>query len=353
MNAVTSLPSRPGAAPLAGPRALSGREKAAVIVRLLLSEGGELPIRGLPEGMQAALTEQIGTMRSIDRATLRSVVEEFLQRLESVGLSFPGGIEGALALLDGHLSPPAAERLRERSHGDRPPDPWERIAALSDDRLIAVLGAESTEVAAVVMSKLAVPRAAELLGKLPGDRARRVLHGVSLIAGIAPEVVADIGAALAAALGEEAPKAFAAAPHERVGAILNAATASMRDDVLAGLDSDDADFALRVRKAIFTFADIPARVAVRDVPKVLRGIDQSVLVTAFAGAASEADGQTVEFLLAGMSQRLAASLREEMAERGAVKLKDAEMAMAALVGNIREIEAAGEITLIVEEEDEA
>ena len=51
-----------------------------------------------------------------------------------------------------------------------------------------------------------------------------------------------------------------------------------------------------------------------------------------------------------MSQRLAQSLREEMAERGRVKEKDADEAMAAVVLVLRQLEAAGEIALIQPEE---
>ena len=94
------------------PVMLNNREKAAIIVRLLLAEGTPLPLAALPEHMQAALTEQMAAMRLVDRATMEAVVEEFVGQLESVGLSFPGGLEGALSMLDGHISPSAATRLR-------------------------------------------------------------------------------------------------------------------------------------------------------------------------------------------------------------------------------------------------
>ena len=53
-------------ADLSAPRKLTNRQKAAVIVRLLLSEGVEVPIGDLPEGMQEDLTQQLADMQSID-----------------------------------------------------------------------------------------------------------------------------------------------------------------------------------------------------------------------------------------------------------------------------------------------
>lgn len=52
-----------------------------------------------------------------------------------------------------------------------------------------------------------------------------------------------------------------------------------------------------------------------------------------------------------MSQRLAQSLREDAAARGRVKDKEAEEAMNAVVAGIRQLEAAGELVLVVEEEE--
>src|SRR5690606_8998301 len=120
-------------------------------------------------------------------------------------------------------------------------------------RLLPVLEEESVEVAAVMLSKLAVPKAAELLGKLQGERARRVAYAVSLTGNVDPETVRRIGLSLATQLENLPARAFDTGPVERVGAILNSAPQLIRDEVLAGLEEDDEDFARLVRKAIFTF----------------------------------------------------------------------------------------------------
>ncbi len=331
------------------PVPLTSREKAAIIVRLLLAEGAPLPLSALPDHMQAALTEQMATMRLVDRITMSAVVEEFVTQLESVGLSFPGGIEGALSMLDGHISPSAATRLRRLAGASGKVDPWERITPLPADRLLPVLEDEAVEVGAVLLSKLPVSKAADLLGKLPGDKARRVAHAVSLTGNIDPDTVRRIGLSLANQLDAQPPKAFEAGPEERVGAILNVSSAAVRDALLDGLGAEDAAFAEKVRKAIFTFGHIPARVAPRDVPKVVRMVDQPVLIVALAGAVGPL-APVAEFILSNMSQRMAQSLREEMASKGKVRDKDAEAAHNAVVEAVRNLEAQGEIKLVIEDE---
>jgi len=331
---------------------LSPRQKAAVIVRYLLTEGTSLPLSSLPEHVQAALAEQMGQMRLIDRATLDDVVTEFLAELESVGLAFPGGIEGALSMMDGHISHSAAQRLRRMSSTSSKIDPWERITALPPDRLLPILVNEAVEVGAVMLSKLPVGKAAELLGKLPGERARRVAYAVSMTGNVDPETVRRIGAALLAELDNQPPRAFDQGPVERVGAILNVSPSLTRDDVLQGLEAEDAAFAAEVRKAIFTFVHIPARLAPRDAPKITRLVEQPLLVTALAAATGKPGLEAAaEFILANISQRLAQGLREEIGARGRVKDKEAEDAMTAIIAAIRTLEASGEIALIQPEEE--
>jgi flagellar motor switch protein FliG len=329
------------------PVALTRRQKAAVIVRLLVTDGADLPISALSEDQQAALTEAMAQMRAVDRATLRTVIEEFVAELEAVGLSFSGGIDGALALLEGQLSSAAACRVRRLALAQGAGDPWARIAALPPERLLAALQSESTEVGAVILSKLAVVRAAELLGRLPGDRARSLARAIAETSAIAPHNVRRIGIALLDQIDSEPLPAFDTTPVERVGAILNSSPAATRDDVLAGLEEEDRGFAALVRKAIFTFPDISRRIDARDVPRIVKQCDPRALVTALAAAmsAGQAEAETAEFLLSNMSQRMAGQLREEVADRGSPKEADGEAAMSSVIMAIRELETRGEIVM--------
>lgn len=330
---------------------LNSRQKAAVIVRLLLAEGIDLPIARLSDEVQESLTAELGRLRFIDRETLRAVVEEFTGELDSIGLFFPGGIEGALGILEDHLSPATAVRMRREAGVMAKGDPWERISGLDNELLIPVLNDEAPEVGAVMLSKMEVSKAASLLEKVPGERARRISYAISQTAVIGPDVVQRIGLSLAQQLDAQPLKAFDAEPVERVGAILNSSLAATRDDVIAGLEETDAAFAAEVKKAIFTFANIPARLAARDVPKAIRGIDQGVLVTALAYATGGYEPAR-EFVLENMSKRMAEGLREEIEDSGKVKAKDGEEAMTEMVNVIRALAANGEILLVTGDEDD-
>ncbi len=303
--------------------------------------------------MLEVLTYQMGAMRLVDKDTVASVIDEFTAELEAIGLSFPGDMAGALEVLEGKISPHTANRLRKEAGVRQSGDPWARIKGMAADKLKPVMESESVEVSAVVLSKLDVGKAAEVLGMLPGPLARRITYAVNQTNAVTPEAVDRIGLSLAAQLDAEPISAFDEGPVQRVGAILNNSTSATREDMLSGLDETDEAFAVEVRKAIFTFANIPARISPRDLPGVLRNVEQEQLVTALAAAQQTGMEDAADFVLENMSGRLADQLREEIAEAGTIKTADGEAAMAAIVAVIREMEASGELLLLaVEDEDE-
>ncbi|WP_146343803.1 flagellar motor switch protein FliG [Falsiphaeobacter marinintestinus] len=334
------------------PRDLEGSAKAAIMVRLLLNEGADIPLEMLPDDLQALLTQQMGSMGLVDRVTLDAVVLEFAEALGSVGLSFTGGLAGALSTLDGKISPQTAARLRKEAGVRQAGDPWIRLRALPPDELAEFAQAESIEVAAVLLSKLDTGKAAALLGLLPGPLARKIAYAVSQTGAVTPEAVDRIGLSLAGQLDQRPIPAFTAAPSERVGAILNQSSADTRDDVLTALDEEDQVFATSVRKSIFIFSHIADRVAKQDVPKILREADPGDVVTALAFATDGVNAATAQFILENLSSRMADNLREEIGERGKVRKRDGEAAMSAIVAAIRALELAGDLTLIVPEDPE-
>jgi flagellar motor switch protein FliG len=355
MNDFSHIPmpiSESPAHQMAGQSRLSQRAKAAIVVRLLINEGADIALEELPPELQARLTQQMGAMRVVDRLTLAAVVEEFTEAVEAIGLSFPGGIVGALDALEGKISRETARRLRKEAGVRASGDPWKRLRALSVDDLETIIKRESTEVAAVLLSKLTIPIAAALLGRLSGPEARRITYAVSLTSDVSPDAVDRIGLSLVAQLETQHVSAFNTGAAERLGAILNSSSTPTRNDILSGLEEADRTLADAVRKAIFTFENIPARVFPRDIPRVLRDVDAAVLIKAMAGAEVAGFGETRDFILANMSGRMADQLREDMAEAGKIKATEVDEAMFAVVSVIRSLEEQGTLVLVQEEADE-
>lgn len=327
---------------------MTRRRKAAMIIQMLLEDGNTLSLGQLPESLQLQLTDELGTLRMVDKATVDAVAQEFTAEIEAIGLTAPGTRDGAITALADHLSPVLADTLRGQLESVRNGDHWPLVIDLNIERILAIMQAESTAICAVTLSKLPVAKAAEVLRRTPGERARRITYAMSQTEDIAPDAVRRIGMALAQDYGSPAALAFEKAPVQRLGAILNSTVTDTREDVLAGLTSEDPDFASNVRKAIFTFKDIAQRVKPTDIPNCIRNVDGDVVITAIAAGlgGDKVLVASAEFILGNISQRMAGQLREDAEERGRIKKADAEKAMAEITTAIREMVDSGVITLI-------
>ena len=326
---------------------LTGPQKAALIVRELAKEGAAQSLNQLPDEIQANLIEQLGQLGKIEQPVIDAVVAEFSAALDIAALTGTHGLRRALEMLDGSLSPGVARQLRSKASDADIGDPWGPIGERDAETLLPLIDGQSAEIASVILSKIPVPKAAELLGLMPGDKARRLAYGISQINAVSPKAVRRIGIAVTRMLSIEPDRAFDDGPAEMVGAILNFSRASTRDDVLEGLDQTDADFAKEVRRTIFTFSNISERLSASDIPALTRAVDQDTLVKALAAAAQGKDENVAEFILGGLSQRMGDNLRNEMQDLGEVDEEVGEEAMGAVVSAIRELENLGEIHLIL------
>ena len=306
---------------------MSARTKAAIVVRFLMQEGTEIDLAALPTSLQADLTREIADLRLIDRATLAEVIEEFAHELDSIGLSAQGGLGSALRLLEGKITNDTARRLRQDAGVRLFEDPWGRITQLDEKELLKLLDAETTEIAAVVLSKLDVTKAAALLGEMPGPRARKISFAISQTAGVTPQAV------------------------DRIAAILTAASDDLRDEVMNALRETDPDLAERVLAGVFTFVDIPTRIAAVDVATAVKTVAQTDMVIALCYANANGMDEVSEVILGGLSRRMAETIREEIEDRGAVKTKEGEAAVTALVSGIQGQISAGEISFVDLDDD--
>ncbi|MEL6533212.1 MAG: FliG C-terminal domain-containing protein [Pseudomonadota bacterium] len=330
-----------------GPAGLTRGQKAAVIVRLMLAHDIPAPLDRLAARQQERLAHLMTSIDQLDRSALASVVDEFVDALDGVALSFPRGLPDALDLLEPYLSANTREELASEANKRRG-EAWERLAALDIEELSHLISEESAEVCAILLSKLPAEKAAGMLMEMEPDTAEEISQAVGITGTVSPHTVARIGKALVAKLDAKPAPAFRVAAADRLGLILNAAKSALREDLLDRLQAKDADFAEEVRRTIFTFDHIPARLAGSDVPALVRSVEGEVLTIALASAL-ERMPLAADFLLDNMSKRMAETLREEAMSLGGVSEEEGEDAMTKIITALRGLEESGEIKLIVQE----
>lgn len=324
---------------------LSPRQKAAIIVRLLLDEDEMVTLDSFNGDRQALLFEEMARMELIDRQTRDNVIEEFCESLDSVGVTFPGDLDGTLEIMSEKLSKDSSDRLRRLVMISGRGDPWPRILELPQEDIDSLAASESVELVAVMLSKLPVEQAAKTYTGMEPERARLLAQAMAMTRDISPQAMRRVGLVLAQAADALPRPAMETKASDRMGDMLNFANAELRDDVLEMLDQEDKEFAQDVRRAIFVFAHIPMRVEPKDIPRIVRDVNQQNLIRALSQTSRE-DAAAAEFILSNLSRRLAESLREEMDSLGSVRPQEAEAAANEIVVLIRRLAEEEELKLI-------
>ncbi|MEM6407287.1 MAG: FliG C-terminal domain-containing protein [Pseudomonadota bacterium] len=332
-------------APDFGAPALAGPQKAAVIVQMILSQGGSIPLTSLSPTGQARLMKDFVELGRIDKATMENVVNDLERDISMLGLSFPRSVADALETLQAHLNPDVVDDLRSKLGLSAPPSPWPKITAMPVDELIDLIPSEDTKIAAIVLSKLDPEQASEILDKMPPEQATDLAFAMQSTKTVSPDMLNKVGQMLIRAIPKEKPTAFRDAPALRVANMLNAASPDRRDELLEQLAEKDAIFAADVRSNIFTFGDIATRIKDVDVLKITRDLSQEELVMALAYA-KETDKEACEFILGNISSRMADAMREEMEDSGEISKKQGEEAMGKVTFAIRALADLGEISIM-------
>ncbi len=331
---------------------LSQRQKAAIIVKLLVGGGISLDDLDLDADAIWKITNAMAGLGVVGKDIVDAVTAEFILEMERMGLVFERDIDGSLKAMEDKIPPETLSQIKERQSGSAEESAWRYISKTDSSVLALRIAAENPRVGAVILSRLAPSKSAEIVGQIDAQAAEGILAAITKTGAVKPETVNRIGIALAESLQDKGSDgAFNDSAAERIGAILNVSQSDFRDRILGSFEEKDPEAAGQIRRLMFTFEDIPSRITGRDISKILRGVDDETLVMALSGAADTAP-EVKEFIMSNISSRLAEQIEESIQERGPVKPKDADAAMTQVVIAIKELEKSGEITLIEPEEEE-
>jgi flagellar motor switch protein FliG len=332
--------------------ALSGTQKAAILMALIGEEAAGSVLRHLEPEEIRQVTLEIAKIRMIDPLASAGVLREFAELAAGERGLQPAGPKLARKLLQ-RAMPGEVDRLvrdpeRQRIAGDedeydetRLPELPAPLLRASSRRLALLLAGEAPQTAALVLAHLPPRKAARVLLLLPAERRLEATRRMATIREVRPDVVQRVAQVLLdrlADLGEE--------PLVPVNGVQAAAEALTRMGRPAGREIVEAmagefpDLSRQLRELLYTF-DILRGLGDRDAQEVLRQVDRTTLALALKGG----DPEVTQLFLRNMSERAAQMLAEEMDLAGAPRLAEIEQAQRTIVELVLRLEAEGLVVL--------
>jgi flagellar motor switch protein FliG len=229
------------------------------------------------------------------------------------------------------ISAPSLEMLR-----------WLDIPSITQ-----LIVSEHPQVAAVILSVLTPEVAAQAISGLDETRQTDLLFRSARLRSVPADAIEDLEAILSLYSGRKAD-----APHIKLGGrndvaqIVNNLSRPLGEKLLRSIGKKDRLLAHAIEEEMFVFEDL-GQLDAKALGAILRNVDADKITLAIKGAS---DG-LADKMLGSLSARAAETIRDDIADMGAVKRADVEEAQKAVIALARQMAAAGEIMLGGKSED--
>ena len=328
---------------------LKAPEKAAVIIGLLGAEYAAPIVEKIKDHHLRRFMKALGGLHDIPRETMLGAVAEFITELNQKKGGFKGGPKTVETFMESLFDADRVAQLFGKptavSTGGGADKVWADMKTKPATDLTAFLSEQRPEVVSLILAELTPIESGEILSELPEELSVACVR--QLARGITPNT--ETIEAVAEFVRTEFLEADMSDPGKEaalfVSDVLGVLPRDRRDTMLDILTENDPENAKRIRDAMLTFEDLPTRLPSSAIPILFKDMPVEKLQDALkAGGAQSPD--TVEYLYANISQRMAGQFKEQVEELPDLTDKQADKAISSLMVFIGQLEKQGRVTLI-------
>ncbi len=223
-------------------------------------------------------------------------------------------------------------------------DPFIPIRSADVESLAQALDGQHPQATALVLSELPVEKSAALVPLLGESVRGEAVQRMTCSESVSPEAQACVAAIVRSRLdtirqsGGQAVKATPNVRLRRVALLLRSLRRKLRDSLVETINQRDSEVSTAVQDLMVTWEDIPV-IADRNLQEVLRSVEAQQLALALQGA----EAKTETKIRANISERAGAMIDEEISLMRAPKPEDIEAARETILGDLRRLNADGEL----------
>jgi flagellar motor switch protein FliG len=321
---------------------LSGRHKAAILMIALGTEVSANVFKHLTEQEIEDLTLEISNAHKVAPEQRKQIVDEFFQTARAQEYISQGGIGYAKQILEKALGTDQANKVIQRLTSTLQVRPFDFMRKSDPQQILNFIQNEHPQTIALVLSYLEPDQAASVLSALPEDSQADIAMRIAQMDRTSPEIISLVERILEKKVSNTSVNQ----DYTQTGGVasivnvLNGVDRSTEKNILDQLEQLDPDLAEEIKKRMFVFEDIII-LDDRAIQRVIRESENEDLILAMRTASDEVK----DLIFHNMSDRMAASFKEEMEYMGPVRLHDVEEAQTRIVNTIRRLEDAGEIVI--------
>src|SRR5262245_65902044 len=294
-NLVATLASRQAGNGGAPARALTGPERAAVLMLALGEQYGGKIWSLLDDDELRELSIVMSTLGTVDAALVEGLLLEFVGRLSASG-AIMGNYDATERLLHQYLPPERVTGIMDEIRGPAGRNMWEKLSNVQEQVLANYLKNEYPQTVAVVISKLRPEHAARVLGILPEELLLDVVNRMLKMEAVQKDVIERVEQTLRVEFMSNLSQTRRRDAHEVMAEIFNNFDRQTETRFITALEEQNRESAERIKTLMFTFDDL-VKLDAGSAQTLMRNIDKTKLAIALKGAT---DGVR-QFFLSNMS----------------------------------------------------
>ena len=318
-------------------RSLSGPEKAAILILSLGEEQAGKVFEQFDDDEIRLISQAIAQLGKVSPEVSEKTYVDFASQLSATG-TLVGSYDATERLLTKFIGHERVSQIMEEIRGPAGRTMWDKLGNVNEDVLSNYLKNEYPQTVAVILTKIRVEHAANVLKLLPEDYAMEVILRMLKMEPVQKDILEDIEKTLRNEFMNNLSRTSNQDPHELIADLFNNMDRNSESKFLSALEERNKTSAEKVRSLMFTFDDLTS-LDKNSVQILLKNIDKSKLGMALKGASD----QLKDLFFDNMSERAGKILKDDMESMGMVRLKDVDEAQAGIVKIAKDLSDKGEI----------
>ena len=318
-----------------------GLNDAAILLMSLGEEEAAEVFKHLSPKEVQKLGETIARMRGVSKEKVDFVIARFTDDCAAQSLLVEDASDYVKSVLRRALGDDKAALLLDRILQGGDVSGIESLKWMDPVSVAELLRNEHPQIIAAIMVHLEYDQAAAVLMQLPERLRSEVVLRVATLEGIQPSALKDLNEVLYRVLaGGDKIRKTSLGGVKTAAEMINLLGSNADVAVLDTIRNYDADLAQKIMDKMFVFDDL-VKLDDRSLQLVLREVASETLIVALKGGSMEVR----DTILANMSMRAAAALREDLEARGPMRLSEVEAQQKEILKVVRRLADENQITL--------
>ncbi len=320
---------------------MNGTERAAVLLLTLGEESAAQVLKHMGPKEVQKVGAAMAAMTNVPRDQVTSVLENFTETVQQQTALGVGAEEYIRTVMVDALGEDKAKGLMDRILLGSSTKGLEALKWMDARAVAELIRLEHPQIQAIVLSYLDNDHAAEVIKFFPERNRHDVLLRIATLDGVQPSALQELDEILERQFsGNQNVQSSSVGGIKAAADILNFVDSSLEGEIMESIKDADAELGQQIQDLMFVFDNL-IDVDDRGIQALLREVSSETLILALKGA----DEGMKEKVFANMSKRAAEMMRDDLENKGPVRLSEVEGAQKEILAIARRMSESGEIAL--------